>query len=162
MGPINVEIRNDIIGDLEPLIARPRAVKSMIKVPGKFHLYDESVGPVGNRDWHFIDGISETGRPPTFHCEAPGIYELSLTVTGPNGTEDTGYLTVVGLAEDVEHHIIGDVNGDGSLTAVDVMLCANFILKLIEFEPEEFLAADVDGNGIIDIYDSLLITDLFN
>ena len=71
-------------------------------------------------------------------------------------------MTVVGLAEDVDQHSIGDVNGDGSLTAVDVMLCINFLLKLIELEPEEFLAADVDGNGIIEIYDALLISDLFN
>ncbi len=162
MGPINVQIRNDIIGDLGPLTARPKAVKTSITVPGKFHLYDESIGPVGNRNWNFIDEIGGNGRTPVFYCEEPGIYELSLTVTGPNGTEDTGYLTVVGLAEDVEQHSIGDVNGDGSLTAVDVMLCINFLLKLIELEPEEFLAADVDGNGIIEIYDALLISDLFN
>jgi len=33
---------------------------------------------------------------------------------------------------------------------------------LVDLEPEEFLAADVDGNGAINIYDALLIADLFN
>jgi hypothetical protein len=33
---------------------------------------------------------------------------------------------------------------------------------MVNLEPEEFLAADVDGNGLINIYDTLLIADLFN
>jgi hypothetical protein len=48
------------------------------------------------------------------------------------------------------------------LTAVDVLLCVNYIIGLVDLEPEEFLAADVDGNGVINIYDALLIADLFN
>jgi len=53
------------------------------------------------------------------------------------------------------------VNGDGSLTEVDALLCANYILGLLEFAPEAFLAADIDGSGSIDVFDVLVIADLF-
>ena len=162
MGPITVELKNSIIGELAPLTAQPKAVNTTITVPGFFHLYDESTGPVGGRNWLYGEGIGGMGKTPVFPCEEPGIYELSLTVTGPNGAEDTGYLTVVGLAENSEQHGLGDVNGDGNVTAVDVMLCVNNLLGFVDLEPEEFLAADMDGNGKIEIYDALLIADLFN
>ena len=66
------------------------------------------------------------------------------------------------LSGDADEYSLGDVNGDGSLTEVDVLLCVNYIIGLVDLEPEEFLAADVDGNGVINIYDALLIADLFN
>ena len=70
------------------------------------------------------------------------------------------YLTVIALANDSQEHDLGDVNGDGSITVVDALLCSNYILGLFELQPEEFLSADVDGNGTIDIFDVLLIADL--
>jgi hypothetical protein len=75
---------------------------------------------------------------------------------------DTDYITILSVSGDAEEYNLGDVNGDGSLTAVDVLLCVNYIIGLVDLEPEEFLAADVDGNGVINIYDALLIADLFN
>ena len=69
-------------------------------------------------------------------------------------------MTIVITAAGVQDHDRGDINGDGSLTLVDVLLCTNYILGLTEFTPEEFLAADADGNGVIDIFDALGISDL--
>ena len=54
----------------------------------------------------------------------------------------------------------GDVNGDGTITAVDALLCANYTLDLMDFQPVEFLAADIDGSGSINVFDVLLIVDL--
>jgi hypothetical protein len=68
----------------------------------------------------------------------------------------------VALSSDAEEYILGDVNGDGSLIVVDALLCANYILGLLEFAPEAFLAADIDGSGSIDVFDVLLIADLFD
>ena len=43
---------------------------------------------------------------------------------------------------------------------MDVLLAANYTIGLMEFEPVEFLAADIDGSGLIDIFDVLQISDL--
>ena len=81
-------------------------------------------------------------------------------MTGLNGETDTDYITVVALSNDAEEYNLGDVNGDGILTAVDVLLCANYILGFMDFAPEEFVAADVNGSGSIDVFDLLHISDL--
>ena len=157
-----IQLTNTIIGDLPSLDAIPKAANPVITAPGKVHFYDESKGPVGNWHWVFMDQINVYQRHPTFHFFDPGIYEVSLTITGFNGETDTDYITVVALSSDAEEYILGDVNGDGSLTVVDALLCANYILGLLEFAPEAFLAADIDGSGSIDVFDVLLIADLFD
>ena len=60
----------------------------------------------------------------------------------------------------MQQHSYGDVNGDGTITTVDVLLTANYTIGLIEFQPVEFLAADIDRSGLIDIFDVLQISDL--
>ncbi len=155
-----IQLVNSLIGDLHPLTAVPRTTNSVITVPGKCYFFDESQGPVGNWFWVFGNGYTSSERHPTIQYFEPGIYEVSLTVTGVDGETDTAYLTVIALANDSQEHDLGDVNGDGSITMVDALLCSNYILGLFELQPEEFLAADVDGNGTIDIFDVLLIADL--
>jgi len=54
---------------------------------------------------------------------------------------------------------MGDVNGDGSITSLDALLCVNSIFELYTLQPIEFLAADIDGTGSINIYDVLFILD---
>jgi PKD repeat protein len=97
---------------------------------------------------------------PSFQFFDPGIYEVSLTVTGFNDETDTENITVLVLSEDAEQQDLGDVNGDGSVKVVDIIFCTNYILEFIDFSPEAFLAADVNGDSKIDIFDVLLIADL--
>ena len=155
-----IQLVNSVIGDLHPLTAVPRSTNSVITVPGKCFFYDESQGPVGNWFWEFGNGYTASERHPTIQYFDPGIYEVSLTVTGVGGETDTAYLTVIALANDSQEHDLGDVNGDGIITVVDALLCSNYILGLFELQPEEFLSADVDGNGTIDVFDVLLVADL--
>jgi len=54
---------------------------------------------------------------------------------------------------------VGDVNGDGSITSLDALLCVNSMFELYTLQPIEFLAADIDGTGSINIYDVLFILD---
>ena len=53
--------------------------------------------------------------------------------------------------------IIGDVNGDGQITAYDAELVLQFVVGLIELSPPQQEAADVSGNGIVTAYDADLI-----
>ena len=155
-----MEAMNSVIGDLGILQSIPRASTITATAPGEIHFFDESEGPVGSWYWDFGEGSSSFEIHPSFYYTSPGIYNVNLTVTGLNGATSDGQMTIVIIAEGVQDHDRGDINGDGSLTLVDVLLCTNYILGLTEFTPEEFLAADADGNGVIDIFDALGISDL--
>ena len=69
---------------------------------------------------------------------------------------------MVALQNGEQQYILGDINGDGIITVVDALLCANYALGLVDFGPVEFLAADLDGSGLVNVIDILLITDLSN
>ena len=155
-----MQIQNTIIGDLDPLTALPKVVAPIITTPNYFYFYDESTGPVGEKVWKSDGEIIGYGSTPELYCEDPGVYEISLTVHGPNGQENTAYFSVIGLEPGSAQYEIGDVNGDGVITVVDALLCSNYILGLFNLQPQEFLAADADGNNLIDIFDVLLVSDL--
>lgn len=53
--------------------------------------------------------------------------------------------------------IYGDVNMDGHITASDAYLLLRYIAGLEEFLPHEYVAGDVEGNGGLDIRDTILI-----
>lgn len=55
---------------------------------------------------------------------------------------------------------VGDVNGDGALTIMDVVLCAQYIMGLSEMDEDELTRSDVNYDGVIDVLDVLLIVDL--
>ena len=156
------EMKNTVIGSLDPLLSRPMVTKSIITIPGSFFFYDESKGAVGQREWNFQSNIFSTDKSPSLFIEDPGIYEISLLIRGPSGSENVNSITVVALEDENQQYNHGDINGDGIVTNVDVLLCANFLLNYLTFEPIEFLAADLDNNGLINIFDILLIANLTN
>ncbi|MGB6032797.1 MAG: PKD domain-containing protein, partial [Bacteroidota bacterium] len=58
---------------------------------------DQSTGEITSWSWTFGDGGSSTTQSPSHTYNAAGIYEVSLTVTGPGGSDTeskTGYITV--------------------------------------------------------------------
>ena len=155
-------LMNTVIGQLENLNSIPQSTRSTVIVPGQCHFYDDSQGAIGSWSWNFGNGYTSTDRHPDRHYSEPGIYNVSLTVTGVNGESDTDYLTIIALTSDSQQHELGDINNDGNITIVDVLLCANYILEMFELQPEEYIAADVDASGFINIYDLLLISDMSN
>jgi len=56
--------------------------------------------------------------------------------------------------------LMGDLNGDGINNLLDVFLCKNFVMGFLELEEDELNRADVNYDGVIDIFDVLLIVDL--
>ena len=64
-------------------------------------------------------------------------------------------------SESIQHQA-GDINGDALIDIIDIILCANQILNMYTLQPLEFLAAYLDANGIIDLYDILKISELMN
>ena len=159
---IGMELENTILGSLGPLNANPKATQNVIYAPDYFHFFDESTGPVGERNWMFESEIFGVGQTSDIFCDEPGIYNITLNIRGINNLEDEQTISVVALAQGSDQHGIGDVNGDGSITSLDALLCVNSVLELYTLQPVEFLAADIDRTGSINIYDVLYILDLAN
>ena len=58
---------------------------------------DLSSGNINSWEWNFGDGNSSTGQNPDYTYEDPGIYTVSLLVSGPGGSNmatKTNYITV--------------------------------------------------------------------
>ena len=57
---------------------------------------------------------------------------------------------------------MGDLNGDGIYNIVDVLLCVQFVMGLVDLEENELNRADVNYDGVIDVFDVLLLVDLIS
>ncbi len=65
--------------------------------PHTVQFTDESTGTVTSWDWDFGDGGTSSLQDPSYMYSNPGIYVVTLTVTGPGGTDTetkADYITV--------------------------------------------------------------------
>ena len=53
--------------------------------------------------------------------------------------------------------MLGDVNGDGKVTAKDSLLIQRYTVNLVQFDEDQLKAGDVDGNGKVTNADALNI-----
>lgn len=74
-------------------------------------------------------------------------------VPGMNGV----ILPVVFGTEDLPEITPYDLNGDGNLTISDAVKLRRYILGSLELSLEEFLAADVNNDGAVNVYDFCLM-----
>ncbi len=65
---------------------------------------NSSTGTISSYSWSFGDGTTSADRDPTHVYSVPGTYAVSLTVTGPGGSNTmarTGFIVVSGLASSI-------------------------------------------------------------
>jgi PKD repeat protein len=65
--------------------------------PFNVHFADKSTGKVTLWKWNFGDGETSTHQNPTHRYEKPGLYTVTLTVSGPGGSDTltrTDYILV--------------------------------------------------------------------
>jgi len=118
---------------------RPLATPTMGCPELVVHFEDNSEGTVTAWQWDFGDGNTSTERNPTHVYSMPGIYDVTLTITTPDGpltSENPDMITVCGYGptawaslelidnssaspgESWDNAIDNDVNGwDGTVTA---------------------------------------------
>jgi len=73
------------------------------------------------------------------------------------GTAQNPYVVTVKLA--VDSNSLGDVDGDGTITVKDAQMLLMAINDLYNLTEDEFMRADIDGNGILQAYEALRILD---
>ena len=83
-------------------------------------------------------------------------YAASNTFTGDEVEADLGDKTV---SVDVESDagLLGDANGDGSVTTMDVLRIARYVVGLAEIDEDRMYLADVNQDGTVTIADAILL-----
>jgi PKD repeat protein len=105
---------------------------------------DESTGQIDTWEWDFGDGGMSTDPNPVYDYSTPGTYTVSLTVTGPGGSDietKDNYITV---------HDPSIINADfeGSPTTGDPPLTVTF--TNLSNGNYDTVMWDLDGDGTID------------
>ena len=80
----------------EPVIANFTAQPTSGPAPLNVQFTDESAGNITAWLWSFGDSVTSTLQSPTHIYTTKGVYTVTLTVTGPGGSDDemkTGYIT---------------------------------------------------------------------
>jgi hypothetical protein len=83
-----------------------------------------------------------------------GEYDLRLTLWDSQGDSLTAFGCVT-LSQILCEK--GDVNNDGTINVLDVVLTVNIILGLHDPTPEQFEAADMNGDSAVDVLDVVAI-----
>ncbi len=63
-----------------------------------YNFTDRSSGVINTWDWNFGDGENSNQQNPIHAYDSPGPYTVSLTVTGPGGTDTVSKNIIFGLA----------------------------------------------------------------
>ena len=84
-------------------------------------------------------------------AEADVVYEYCIEAVNDCGDSpwqcDTGYTAVPA----------GDVNADGSIDVLDIVVVVNIITETHEPSDEEFSAADMNSDGVVDVLDIVIL-----
>jgi PKD repeat protein len=68
-------------------VANFRNSHSVGSAPLEVAFYDTSAGSVSTYQWDFGDGTQSSAAAPVHRYDEPGAYDVSLTVTGPGGSD---------------------------------------------------------------------------
>jgi PKD repeat protein len=80
---------------------------------------DQSTGSITSWSWTFGDGGTSPAQNPSHQYTNAGTYTVTLTVTGPGGSDDeikTGYITVSPCVAPVAAFVGSPTSGDAPLT----------------------------------------------
>jgi len=87
-GGSDVELKNSYVTVTEPPpIADFSADPTFGEAPLLVTFTDLSTGNITNWSWNFGDGTSSTQQDPTHTYVAPGLYTVSLSTSGPGGSD---------------------------------------------------------------------------
>ena len=54
----------------------------------------------------------------------------------------------------------GDINGDGEVNIIDVLMIYRYLYDVLDLTPEQLLRADMDEDGDVDLDDAHILRDI--
>jgi PKD repeat protein len=91
----NIRIQNRVptqVPSATPNIARPIAAftvdKNQGQAPLNVRFTNQSNGSINSYQWNFGDGSTSTEQNPSHGFSTPGLYNVTLTVSGPGGSSN--------------------------------------------------------------------------
>jgi len=110
------------------------------------------------------------GGPTLTHALLPGSPALDAIPPPYNGARDTdqrgfprpyppGGFADIGAVEMQRAYSRGDVNGDGAIDLLDVVLCQQIASGLVHGTAEQYWAADMDRDGDVDADDVAFLSE---
>ena len=88
---------------------------------------------------------------------APGTYTMKVMKNNHVAREYTVTVSTENVTQDVKIHLLGDINGDGKISAVDKKLIYSHIDSSKELTGYEFDVANVNGDTKISAVDKKMI-----
>ncbi|MEN6342197.1 MAG: RHS repeat-associated core domain-containing protein [Methanospirillum sp.] len=166
----------------ETAIADFTATPTNGSAPMTVYFADISTGEANKWSWSFGDGATSNLESPSHIYQQPGMYDVSLRVTGAGGATDTisrkAYITLTGWAPNTQTPtptpVLGlvtvpggtglprdlngdgryeDINGNGRKDFADVVLYFNQMTWIAAHEPAGALDFDYNNNDRIDFAD---------
>jgi len=113
----------------------------------------DSDGILVDWSWDFGDGETANDQNAVHRYRDPGMYQVALAVTDNDGlTGSTIQEIRVSLGP-------GDITGDGAIDVIDVRLCLQMALGVIDGTLDQREQADVDTDGDVDLADAQILAD---
>jgi len=119
---------------------------SEVDVADDFKIYRDSswMGIVSADQLEYTDIIAESDV----------VYEYCIESVNECGNSDwqcdTGYTLLIG----------GDINADGDIDVLDIVVIVNIIIDIYEPSYEEFFVADMNNDGLVDVLDVVLLLNI--
>jgi len=113
--------------------------------------------------------LADNGGPTLTHALLPGSPALDVIPwPGAPATDQRGFLRPypvggladIGAVEMQTAYSRGDVNGDGSIDLLDVVLCQQIASGLVRGTAEQRWAADMDRDGDVDADDVTILSEV--
>jgi len=142
-----------------PIVAAFSASPTSGRIPLEVAFTDQSAGHVTSWNWTFGDGATSTLQNPTHTYMRPGQYTVSLTVTGPMGSDSETKSAFI------DARPIGpDADADGDVDLSDFaafQMCFNGPNRPPAL-PLECADIDFDTDADVDLSDFAWFQDCFN
>ena len=103
---------------------------------------DQSTGDITSWSWSFGDGEISTDQNPTHTYNTAGTYTVSLTVTGPGGSDTKTILDYIFVQKDSD--------GDGLSDSLENTTCTDPFDADTDNDGISDGAEDVNKNGVVD------------
>jgi len=113
----------------EPVVAAFSFTPDAGPAPLLVQFTNESTGIIDNQSWQFGDGVESPSTSPQHLYTEAGSYSVTLTVTGPGGTDQVTLVDAIVVSAALPGFIRGDANQDQGLDIGDAVTILAYLFS---------------------------------